>query len=292
MSSSLFYLNLVVNGLVQGLVIGLAALALTLVFAVARFPNAAVGDLMTVGAYAGIGVQALSIRSVIMQGVAAMLACAVLAIGQYWFVLRYLRGRGVVSLLLASIGLALATRGALSFFVGHDQYLFNIPIMRPYVIAGLRVQVADLWLAAAAFVCMSATFAMLFLTPVGRRMRAIADNPELARASGIRVQRVMIPLWAAVGAICGVAGMILGIKTVVVPESGWHVLLPAFAAMVLGGLGSPLGAVVAGIILGVAQEISTPFVGFTYKIALSFIVLAAILTVRPQGLFGSPEEVR
>ncbi len=292
MNGSLFYLNLVMNGLVQGLVIGLAALALTLVFAVARFPNAATGDLMTVGAYAGIGVQALNVRSVIVQGAAAILACSVLAIGQYWFVLRYLRGRGLVSLLLASIGLALATRGALSFFVGQDQYLFNTPIMRPYVIAGLRVQVVDLWLAVASLVCVTATFAMLFLTPVGRRMRAIADNAELARASGIRMQRVMIPLWAAVGAICGVAGMILGIKTVVLPEAGWHILLPAFAAMVLGGLGNPIGAVVAGILLGVVQELSTPFVGFTYKIALSFIVLAVILTVRPQGLFGSAEVVR
>lgn len=292
MSGSLFYLNLVFNGLVQGLVIGLAALALTLVFAVARFPNAATGDLMTAGAYAGIGVQALNVRSVVLQGAAAILTCIVLAVVQYWFVLRFLRGRSVVSLLLVSIGLALATRGALSFFVGHEQYLFNIPIMRPYVIAGLRVQVVDVWLAIAALVCVSATFAMLFLTPVGRRMRAVADNGELARASGIRVQRVMVPLWAAVGAICAVAGMMLGIKTVVMPEAGWHVLLPAFAAMVLGGLGNPVGAVLAGIILGVVQELSTPFVGFTYKIALSFIVLAVILTVRPQGLFGAPEEVR
>ena len=67
---------------------------------------------------------------------------------------------------------------------------------------------------------------------------------------------------------------------------------PACAAMVLGGLGNPIGAVVAGILLGVVQELSTPFVGFTYKIALSFIVLAVILTVRPQGLFGSAEVVR
>jgi len=84
----------------------------------------------------------------------------------------------------------------------------------------------------------------------------------------------------------------LGIKTVVAPEVGWDMLLPIFAATILGGIGSPVGAVVAGLVLGVAQEVSTPFVGFTYKIALSFVVLLAVLLVRPRGLFGRIEGVR
>jgi branched-chain amino acid transport system permease protein len=123
-------------------------------------------------------------------------------------------------------------------------------------------------------------------------MRAVADNPELARASGIRARRVMLTLWVLVGAVCGVAGIVLGIRTVVAPEMGWDVLLPGFAAAILGGVGSPAGAVLAGVVLGIAQEISTPFVGFTYKIALSFVVLMVVLVVRPQGLFGTLERVR
>ena len=86
--------------------------------------------------------------------------------------------------------------------------------------------------------------------------------------------------------------MILGIKTVVSPEIGWEMLLPAFAAAILGGIGSPLGAVLAGLLLGAAQELSTPFVGFTYKIALSFVVILLVLLVRPRGLFGRVEGVR
>ncbi len=288
----LMLLNLVVNGIVQGLVIGLAALSLTLVFAVARFPNAATGDLMTVGAYAGIGVQSVGSRSVLLQSAAAVVACVALSILYYLLVFRHLRGRGLVALLLASMGLALLTRGVLSFFVGHEQFVFQVPIVRPYVFHGVVVQASDLWLALIALLCMLTTFAILFFTPIGRRMRAMADNRDLARASGIRAAGVMIPLWAIVGAVSGLAGIILGIKTIVMPEAGWLVLLPAFAAMILGGLGSPIGAVLAGVALGVAQEVSTPFVGFTYKIALSFIVLAAILIVRPQGFFGSPEEAR
>lgn len=286
------YLNLVINGIVQGLVIGLAALALTLVHAIARFPNAATGDMMTVGAYAGIGVQALGGRNVLVQGSAAVAACGALSILYYWLVFRHLRGRSLVALLLASIGLALFTRGALSFFVGNDQYVFQIPLVKPYIFHGVVVEANDLWLAVVALLCVLATFVVLYFTSVGRRMRAVADNRELARASGIRAESVMIPLWAIVGAVSGVAGIILGIKTVVLPETGWLLLLPAFSAMILGGLGSPIGAVVAGVVLGIAQEVATPAVGFTYKIAISFLVLVALLIIRPQGLFGSSEEVR
>jgi branched-chain amino acid transport system permease protein len=102
----------------------------------------------------------------------------------------------------------------------------------------------------------------------------------------------MIALWVLVSGITAVAGLILGIKTVVSPEIGWEILLPAFAAAILGGIGSPVGAVFAGLLLGAAQEISTPLVGFSYKIALSFVVILFVLLVRPSGLFGRVEGVR
>jgi branched-chain amino acid transport system permease protein len=123
-------------------------------------------------------------------------------------------------------------------------------------------------------------------------MRAVAADMDLARASGIRTGRVMIALWAIAGVLSAVAGIMVGIKTVVTPDLGWDLLLPAFAAAILGGIGSPGGAVLAAILLGVAQEVSTPFVGFTYKIALAFVALIAVLIVRPAGLFGQPERVR
>jgi neutral amino acid transport system permease protein len=286
------YLELVVNGCVQGMVIGLAALALNLVFAVARFPNAATGDMMTVGAYAGIGVQALGVRNIIVQGAAAITACVLLALAYYWAVFRFLRGRALVASLLASMGLALLTRSILTLFVGQEQYVFQFRLSRPLMIGALRVQWNDIWLAAICLATMAISFLILFTTPLGRRMRAIADDPGLARTSGISDGRVLLSLWMLVGAVTAIAGMVIGMRTIVTPELGWHVLLPAFAAAVLGGIGSPVGAVVAGIVLGIAQELSTPVLGFTYKIALSYVVLAAILTVRPRGLFGTVEQVR
>lgn len=287
-----YYLNLAMNGLIQGLVIALAALAINLVFAVGRFPNAATGDFITVGGYAGIGVQGLGIKSIYLQGLGSVAAAAAVALLSYALVFRKLFARSMVASLIASIGVAFFTRSMLTFLLGHEQHVFQIPITRAVELGGVRIIPSDLWLGAMSLACLAIVFAVLFLTPLGRRMRAVADNPDLARASGIKARRVMVALWLLVGFVCGVAGVVLGVKTVVTPMMGWDVLLPAFAAAILGGVGSLGGAVLAGVVLGIVQELSTPLVGFTYKIALSFIVLMVVLVVRPEGLFGRPELVR
>lgn len=291
MTTVLFF-NLLLNGLIQGFIIGLAALALNMVFAVARFPNAATGDIMTAGAYAGIAAQSLGIASTVLQFVVAIVAGMAICLAMYGLVFRKLQGRSLLAAMLASIGIAFVIRAAIFLLAGPEQQVFQIPLERAILVHGVALQPNTLRLGLTAVACMAVVFMVLHLTPIGRRMRAVADNPTLARAGGIRIERVMMAMWALAGAVCGVAGMVLGINTVVLPEAGWNVLLPAFAAAVLGGVGSPVGAIVAGVALGVAQELSTPFVGFTYKIALSFVVLIVILAIRPRGLFGAASRVR
>jgi branched-chain amino acid transport system permease protein len=286
-----FYANLVIAGAIEGMMIALAAMVVTLVFGIARFPNAATGDYMTLGAYAALGAHAVT-GSLILASLAGMAASASTALLFYWTVFRKLAGRSVVALLIASIGIAFLVRSVLSFFLGYEQRVFQVPIVRALRFGEIRINPLDLRLSAVAAATLAIVFAILYWTPVGRRMRAVADNRELARASGIDAGRVMLALWALTGAIAAVAGIMLGLKTVVAPELGWEMLLPAFAAAILGGVGNPVGAVVAGILLGVAQELSTPLVGFTYKLALAFVVLLVVLLLRPQGLFGRIEAVR
>jgi branched-chain amino acid transport system permease protein len=161
-----------------------------------------------------------------------------------------------------------------------------MPLMRAWNFSGIRVLPLDVVVAAVSIAAMALLFAMLRLTPVGRQMRAVADNPDLARASGIRANRVLLVLWGVVGALCALGGFLFGAKSVVSPELGWELLIPAFAAMILGGIGSPAGAVAGAVLLGIAQELSVPLVGPTYKIAVAFLVLLLVLLVRPRGLFG------
>jgi neutral amino acid transport system permease protein len=278
--------ELILNGLVSGLVIGLAALAITLVFGIARFANAATGDVMTLGAYGALAASGFT-GSMLLGGLAGALLGAVAGLLGYLLVFRKLAGRSSVSALLASIGVAFVIRAIMGVSFGHQQQVFQMPLVRPWRIYDIRIHPNDLKLSAVVLLALVAVFALLHFTPIGRQMRAVADDPALARVSGISPQRVMMALWLLAGAVSGLAGTIIGIKTVVSPEMGWELLLPAFAAAILGGIGHAGGAIVAGIALGVVQEIATPFVGFTYKIALSFVVLLAVLLVRPKGLFGT-----
>jgi branched-chain amino acid transport system permease protein len=283
--------QLFVAGVVHGLIIGLAALAVTLVFGIARFPNAAAGDTMTAGAYAGLAAHGATGSLALAGGTAVVAAGAVSLLG-YWLVFRPLARRSVAALLVAAIGVAFLTRAGLGLAFGHQQRVFQVPLAWPIEVMGLRISPMDLTLAGVAAAALAAAFLVLYATPIGRQMRAVADDPDLARVSGIRPVRVMVALWLLAGAAAGIAGLMLGIKTVVAPEMGWEALLPAFAAAILGGIGSPVGAVAAGLVLGIVQEVSTPWVGFTYKIALAFAVLLAVLLVRPRGLFGRVEGVR
>jgi neutral amino acid transport system permease protein len=281
----------VANGVVQGLFIGMAALAITLVFGIARFPNAATGDMMTFGAYAGLVAQQAA-NSLVLAGAVAILAGAVVALASHWLVFRRLAGRSVVSLLVASIGVAFMIRAVLGVVFGQAQAVFQVPLTRAQLYWGVRVTPLNLQISQVVVAALLVVFAVLYFTPIGRQMRAVADDRDLARVSGIRPERVMVALWLMAGAVAGLAGMMLGIKTVVAPEVGWEMLLPAFTAAILGGIGSAPGAVLAGLLLGVAQEVSTPFVGFSYKIAIAFLVMLGVLLVRPSGLFGRSESVR
>ena len=285
------FLELLLGGLTSGLVVGLAALAVTLVFGVARFANAATGDVMATGAYASYA-GAAATGSLVVGGVLGAAVGALVGVAGYLLVFRKLSGRPAATALLASIGVGFLIRAVLGIAYGHQQKTFQLPLMRPWRVFDVRILPTDVNLMVVAALALAVTFLVLHATPTGRRMRAVADDPSLARVSGIEPTRVMIALWALAGAVSAVAGIMLGIRTVITTDMGWEMLLPAFAAAILGGIGNPIGAVVAGILLGTVQELSTPFVGFTYKIAISFAVLLLVLLVRPEGLFSRVQGAR
>lgn len=293
-------INLLINGLVEGTVIALPALALTLIMAIARFPQAATGDLATLGAYIGVGAQTLAVSAGIaatlpamaIASVAAALAGALVSLLAWQLIFSRLQRAPMASCLLASIGLAFLIRSLITLAVGHDQRTFSIPLVRAWNFDGIRILPTDLAIAASAAIVLALVFCWLAYSRSGRLLRALADNPDLARLSGIRIEPLMWQLWVLAGALAGLGGVLLGVKSVVMPELGWELLLPAFAAMILGGIGSPVGAVIGALLMGVGQELSVQWVGPSYKIVVSFLVLLAVLLMRPAGLFGRVEAVR
>jgi branched-chain amino acid transport system permease protein len=285
------YINLAINGLVEGLIIALPALALTLVYGLARFPNAATGDIVAVGGYAGLAVHQLT-GSLIAAGLAGAAGGAVASLLAFALAFRPVIRRSVITLLLTSIGVGFVIRAALGIAFGHNPRAFDMPLDRAWRFGDISIAPADLSLAGLTVATLLLVFVMLYATPLGRSLRAIADDPDLARVSGIRRERCMVAMWSIAGMVCGIAGTVVGMRTVVYPDAGWNMLLPAFAAAVVGGLGNPVGAVMGALLLGVLQELSTPFVGFVYKIALGYVFMMIVLLLRPQGLFNRPQGVR
>lgn len=286
------FLNLLINGLIEGLVIALPALALTLIMGINRFPNAAAGDTMTLGAYAAVGLQQVGVAFFSLAVLGALAAGALLSWLSYRLVFQRLTRSPMVASLLAAIGIGFMIRSVIGIVAGHDLHTFGLPLTRAWNLGGVRVLPTDLKIAAAALLLLALVFCWLQLSASGRQLRAIADNPDLARLSGIRSRRLMWLLWLLSGALCAAGGVLLGVKAVVTPDMGWEMLLPAFAAMILGGIGHPVGAVLGAVLMGLAQELSVPLVGPSYKIAVAFVAMLLVLLVRPGGLLGHVEKVR
>jgi branched-chain amino acid transport system permease protein len=127
---------------------------------------------------------------------------------------------------------------------------------------------------------------LLSRTHLGRAMRATAENPQLAQIAGIDIAGVVRNVWLIGGALAAAAGVLVGVTVQLSPGMGFDLLLPVFAAVILGGIGSVPGAVVGGLVIGLAEAVSGPLVGAEYRTAVAFLVLLVVLIVKPTGLFG------
>ena len=288
------FLQLFVNGLVTGSVIAIAAVGVSLVYGILRLVNFAYGDMMTFGAYAAYLANVTFGLPLAVAAGLAMLATAALSLGLDFVLWRPLRARraGFMSLFLASIGLALVLRQALLLVAGPQPRAFDVDPYKVYVIGSVRLSGAQMVAIVAAAVAISAVGLFLARTSTGRVMRALADDRALAAVSGIDVGRVIAATWVLSGLLAGLAGVLAGlVQSTFDPNFGFQLLLPIFAAVVLGGIGSAYGALAGGMVLGMAMEVSTweglaGGVDPVYKPVVAFVVLIGALLLRPQGLFG------
>jgi branched-subunit amino acid ABC-type transport system permease component len=286
--------QLVANGLVTGSVIAIAAVGVSIVYAILRLVNFAYGDFMAFGALAAYAFNGPLKLGLVVSVVLAMIATAALSLALDAVLWRPLRRRraGFMSLFLASIGLALVLRQSLLLAYGPQPRAFRVDPYKVYVVGSVRLSQAQGITIVTAALVIVALGLFLARTTLGRTMRALADDRTLAAVAGIDVGRTIAFTWILSGLLAGVAGVLAGLaQTTFDPNFGFTLLLPIFAAVVLGGIGSAYGALAGGLALGVAMELSTwtSFFGGVnpvYKPVVAFVVLAAGLMVRPQGLFG------
>jgi branched-chain amino acid transport system permease protein len=297
-------LELTVYGIILGSIIALGGVGLTLIWGITDLFNCAHGDQMTAGAYIALLVVSLFSGVGFLQGkvgpfsfswgllvgfIPAILVSVGLAILIDRWVYRPLRQLGATAIVgfIASIGIAFALRGLIYILWGADFHFYASGV-RPmlFLPLGIKLRVDEIFIVVVAWAAVAAVYFFLGRTKTGKALRAVADNPDLARVAGIGTERMIVWAWAIAGTLIAIAGILYGIETQLRPEMGWIFLLPLFAAIILGGQGSITGALAGGLVMGIAQQLSTRWLLPTYKPAVAFIIMVLVLLIRPQGIFG------
>lgn len=275
-----------VFGLALGGVIAISAVGLTLSYGVTRFINFAYGEFLTLGAFFCLALMGAGLGLV---PAAALAALAVGLVGMALARVFYdpLAGRGMLALLVTSVGLAFVVQNLVRMVAGSNPIRFPLPLVRPIELGGVFVPVEQLAILAVALATMLVVHLMLRFTMMGRQMRAVADDPDLARVAGVAARRVLAATWFISAVIGGLGGILLAVTQVTVaPQMGFSFLLVVFSAVLLGGIGSPYGAMIGGLAIGLAIELGATYIAANYAYAFAFVVLIGILVVRPRGLMG------
>lgn len=294
-------LSLFVRGVLLGGTLALGAVGVTLVYAVLKMANFAHGDTMTVGAYIGLFIMALLPAGpplapfsfgyeFLVALVIVVPLVGLLAYGLDRLAFRPLRARRAqpVMFAMAALGLAFGLRSLVYLFWGADFTFFYTGRARKAVelFAGVRVRPDQLFILGLAFVLIVGVYLLLERTKIGKAMRATADNPDLARVSGIDTNRVILWTWLIGGGLAAAGGMLYALDVQLRPEMGWWLLLPLFAAVILGTLGNAYGALAGAFIIGIVWQMSSVFINPTYGHGIAFLVMVLVLLFRPEGLFG------
>jgi neutral amino acid transport system permease protein len=281
------------NGLSLGAIYALGAVGLTLVYGILKLVNFAHGDFLTFGAYMAYLVNVTWGAPLVVAVFWAMLMTALLGIlfeRLLWGPMRA-KHAGFLQLILMSIGLAFVLRALIQWFWSTKIRLLDVDTTSTVEVLGLRIGQTELIVVIVGLVVLVAVGLTLRYTLLGKQMRALSDDLDLAETAGIDTRRVILYTWIFAGALAGLAGVLAGAITSLYPELGFELLLPIFAAVILGGIGDAFGALAAGVVLGVMTEWSTLLIDARWKTAVGFIVLVVVLVIRPQGIFGRAKAI-
>jgi len=327
MNELIFFVNKVlVSGMVLGSIYALGAVGITLIFGILRFAHFAHGDMMTLGAFitfiltvlaASLGIVAPVPMAILVLPLAMVLAAGMaLAIDKGFYAPLRARGAKPVILLIASIGVTLMIQGLIrlfsgvssrSFYADTPKQIFRIDMSAIGATRPIVITEPQLWMVVLTIVAVLALHFFLTRSRLGKGMRAMADNADLAQVSGINTQLVVRVTWIIAGSLAALAGTMLALDVTLKPDLAFNIILPIFAAAIVGGLGHSYGAIAGGFLVGFAETMSVfnwavllrPFketlpewipndlsiVPTEYKLTVAFTILIIVLLVKPTGLF-------
>ncbi|MEM9333059.1 MAG: branched-chain amino acid ABC transporter permease [Pseudomonadota bacterium] len=317
----------IIPGLTYGCQLALGALGVTLIYGILRFSNFAHGESMAFGTMAAIlftyllqswGVSLGPLPTALLALPVGILAAILLLLGTDRLVYKFYRRQKSTSVifLIASLGVMFFYNGLIRFIIGPDDRIFTdgsrfIVTAREFremtgLEQGLALKMTQGITIAVTIICVAALFWFLTKTRTGKSMRAYSDNEDLALLSGINPDRVVMIAWILTAALATIAGTLYGLDKSFKPFTYLQILLPIFAAAIVGGLGSPLGAIAGGFVIALSEVFVTfaykrflayllpeslepsgfvQLLSTDYKFAVSFAILVIVLLVRPTGIF-------
>ena len=283
------FLQQVVNGVTIGVVYALIAIGLTLVFGILDVINFAHGELYMLGAFLTYGLTAGLGLPYFVALALTMVGTAVAGLLAERLTVRPLRGRHMFTVVLSTLGLSIFLQNGALFLWGPDPRDIDLAWgSRPLVVGGVVITYLRLAVLGTSAALIAGLTWFIRRTTWGMAMRAVAGNRDAAALMGIPVSRIYAITFAVGAGLAGVAGGLLGAMFTIEPSMGEWAVVKAFCVVIMGGMGNVPGAVLGGIMLGVAENVGAGFLpgGTSYKDGIGYAILILVLLCRPQGLFG------
>lgn len=285
--------RLLIIGIEVGSIYALVALSVVLLYRTSKVLNFGQGEFSLLGCFMAFTLSSRLGFPLWLAFLLGLLASALVAGGFYAFLMRRAKAQDPMGLLILTLGFGLFANSALSLLFGVDnkQMPGFVDVIDTWVVAGFTVSKNSVLIAVMGFIMMLALYVFVQKTKIGLAMRAVSQNPEVAKALGIPVNTVLISSWAAAAILGSVAALLLTPAITLNPNAMLDPLNKAFAAAVIGGMTSLPGAVLGGYLLGIIESYVGNFVP-QFKLALAFVLVIVVLVVRPHGLLGEKETRR
>lgn len=297
-------LQVLIDSLIRAAELSFLAVGLTMVYSVLRFANFAHVEFATVGAYLALAFSVTFGMPFLLAAALALLFVGAFGVGIDRLIFSRLDGASPIMLMIASFALGIAIREGVRAIWGPSPFFYKLGVLAPWQFMGLRITPTQAGVIIAAVVAMLAFHLLLTRTTLGVAMRATADNPALAQASGINTNRVIRSVWFIGSAFAALGGVLVGLNTQVKPDMGFGLIIEVFSAAIVGGIGSPYGAILGALLVGFSENVGLAInwaplfeaMGFetngfvyiptSYKAAVAFTLLILTLLIRPQGILG------
>ncbi|MFD2370521.1 branched-chain amino acid ABC transporter permease [Brevibacillus sp. GCM10020057] len=279
-------LQYVANGLVSGGIYAIVAVGFITIYNVSKVINLAQGEFLMLGGMVTVAMIGMNVPYALAV-LLAILVVTLVGVAMQKYVIAYVKKASPISLIILTIGISTLIRGLASLIWGKDSYsLEPITSNQPITFGGVNIAQQSLWILAAVLVVLFLLWYLMEKTMLGKKINACSVNPMAARLMGISPAKMSMLAFGISGATGAIAGIVIAPLSVTSYDIGVLLGIKGFSAAILGGLGNPLGAAVAAFILGIAESLGAGYISSGMKDAIAFLVLIAMLLVKPSGIFG------